>query len=240
MKLLLLEDSAADRDVLLAFLEKYAHQTGYDLTALPCAAPEEIPIENIAFDVALLDIMMEGRAAGIEAARALRAQGFHGPVVFLTTSRDYYAEGFEVDAAHYLIKPYTYEAFLEAMDRIIRQTGRPRRMVELPVGRRRRTVAEDDILYVEVHGKETVVHTIQENLRVLLPLREVEALLVGSPFLRCFRSFVVNMEHIVRVEEDAFLLDNGARVAITLRNKEEIKGEYLDYRFEKMRRRGNE
>lgn len=240
MKLLLLEDQAADRDVLLAFLEKYAHQMGYELTALACAAPEEIPTGKTAFDAALLDIMMDGRPAGVEAARALRARGFLGPVVFLTTSRDYYAEGFEVDAAHYLIKPYTYEAFREAMARMIRQAGRPRRTVELPVGRRRVPVAENEILYVEVYGKETMVHTRGEKLRVLLPLREVEALLADGPFLRCFRSCVVNMEHIVRVEEDAFLLDSGARVPITLRGKEEIKGEYLDYRFEKMRRKGNE
>lgn len=240
MKLLLLEDQVADRDVLLAFLEKYARQTGYELTALPCAAPEDIPAGATAFDAALLDIMMDGRPAGVEAARTMRRQGFRGPVVFLTTSRDYYAEGFEVDAAHYLIKPYTYEAFREAMARIIRQVGRPRRMVELPLGRRRVPVAENEILYVEVYGKETRVHTRQENLRVLLPLREVEALLAGGPFLRCFRSCVVNMAHIVHAEEDTFLLDNGTRVPITLRSKEEIKGEYLDYRFEKMRRKGHE
>lgn len=240
MKLLLLEDQAADRDLLLAYLEKYARQTGYNLTALPCAAPGEIPEEKSSFGAVLLDIMMDGRPAGVEAARMLRAQGFRGPIVFLTASRDYYAEGFEVDAAHYLIKPYTYEAFGEAMERIIRQAGRPRRTVELPVGRRRVTMAEDDVLYVEVYGKETLLHTKRESLRVLLPLRDVEALLSGGPFLRCFRSCLVNMEHIARAEEDAFLLDNGARVPITLRNKEEIKGEYLDYRFERMRRGGYE
>lgn len=240
MKLLLLEDQAADRDVLLAFLEKYARQTGYELTALPCAAPEDIPAGTTAFDTALLDIMIDGRPAGVEAARALRRRGFHGPVVFLTTSRDYYADGFEVDAAHYLIKPYTYEMFREAMARIIRQAGRPCRTVELPLGRRRVPVAENEILYVEVYGKETMVHTRQENLRVLLPLREVEALLAGGPFLRCFRNCVVNMAHIAHAEEDTFLLDDGTRVPITLRVKEEIKGEYLDYRFEKMRRKGHE
>lgn len=240
MKLLILEDQMSDRDVLMAFLEKYAHQMGYALEALPCASLEKIPEENAAFDAALLDIMIEGHPAGVEAARALRARGFRGPIAFLTTSRDYYAEGFEVDAAHYLIKPYTYEAFREAMERLIRQAGRPRRTVELPVGRRRVFTAEDEILYVEVYGKKTLVHTVRGNLQVLLPLREVEALLAGEPFLRCFRSCIVNMEHIARVKEDAFVLDNGEQVPITLRSKEEIKGEYLDYRFEKMRRNSHE
>lgn len=240
MKLLLLEDQEADRDVLLAFLEKYTYQTGYTLAMLHCTGPEEIPAGKTAFDVALLDIMIDGCPAGVEVARALRERGFRGPIVFLTTSRDYYAEGFAVDAAHYLIKPYTYEAFQEAMARIIRQTGRPRRTIELPVGRRRQTVTEDEILYVEVHGKETLVHTRWENLRVLLPLREVETLLSNGSFLRCFRSCLVNMVHIAHAEEDTFLLDNGERVPITLRNKDEIKGEYLDYRFEKLRRNNHE
>lgn len=240
VKLLLLEDQASDRNVLLTCLEKYTYQTGYALTALPCAAPKEIPIEKNAFDAALLDIMIDGQPAGVETARALRRRGFRGPMVFLTTSRDYYAEGFEVDAAHYLIKPYTYALFCEAMERLIRQTGRPHRTVELPVGRRRVPLEENEILYVEVYDKETMVYTKREKLRVLLPLREVEALLSGGSFLRCFRSCVVNMEHIVRAEDDAFLLDNGARVPITLRGKEDIKGAYLEYRFERMRRKGDE
>lgn len=240
MKVLILEDQEEDRDVLLAFLEKYVRHTGYELTPLYCAIPEEIPSESTAFDAALLDIMIKDCPAGVETARALRAHGFRGPVVFLTTSRDYYAEGFEVEAAHYLIKPYTYEAFAEAMERLIRQAGRPRRTVELPVGRRRISVAENEILYVEVFGKETLVHTSRENLRVLLPLREVESVLAGESFLRCFRSCIVNMDYIACAEEDAFRLHNGERVPITLRNKDEIKGEYLNYRFEKMRRKNHE
>lgn len=75
-------------------------------------------------------------------------------------------------------KTYTYEAFREAMARIIRQVGRPYRTVELPPGRRRVPVAENEILYVEVYGKETMVHTRQENLRVRLAVTTIGAVLL--------------------------------------------------------------
>lgn len=236
MKIVILEDRTADQRVLLDFLKKYICQTGYDITALACSVPEELPEDHTVFDAALLDIMICGQPVGVETARMLRERGFCGPIVFLTASSDYYAEGFEVDAVHYLIKPYTYEAFKEAMDRLVRQTGRPYRTVELPVGRLRRKVVENEILYIEVYGRETLIYTKREKMRVLLPLKEVEALLSEGPFLRCFRSYIVNMEHIIRTEENAFLLDSGDRVPVTLRNRKEIQEKYLEYRFEKMRR----
>lgn len=110
----------------------------------------------------------------------------------------------------------------------------------LPVGRQRITLAEDEIFYAEVYGKETLIHTKGGEFRVRLPLRKVASLLSGGPFLQCFRSCIVNMEHIICAKEAAFLLDNKEQVPIALRNKEKIKEKYLNYRFEKMRRDNDE
>lgn len=123
MKLVILEDQTEDMKMLLNFLQKYMEQTGYVLNALPCITPQEIPEENSDFDAALLDIMMDGKPAGIDAARTLRAKDFRGPIAFLTTSPDYYAEGFEVGAVHYLVKPCTYKSFAEVMERLVHQAG---------------------------------------------------------------------------------------------------------------------
>ncbi len=63
-------------------------------------------------DILFLDIYMEG-ASGIDAANILRGKGYNGTLIFTTTSREHYAEGFDLAAAHYLIKPITWESFCE-------------------------------------------------------------------------------------------------------------------------------
>ena len=56
---------------------------------------------------------------GTEVARELRHQSNKMEIIFLTTSNEFAVDAFEVNAAHYLIKPFTQEAFHEAMDRAI-------------------------------------------------------------------------------------------------------------------------
>ncbi len=51
-------------------------------------------------------------ASGIDAANILRGKGYNGTLIFTTTSREHYAEGFDLAAAHYLIKPITWGILL--------------------------------------------------------------------------------------------------------------------------------
>ncbi len=60
--------------------------------------------KKIDFHIVFLDIFMEG-LDGIETARRLRASGYKEAIIFLTTTQDFAIEGYEVDAAGYLLKP---------------------------------------------------------------------------------------------------------------------------------------
>ena len=64
-----------------------------------------------------LDIYMDG-ALGVDAARILRGKGYLGALVFTTISREYYADGFDGEAVHYLLKPVNWDTFCGAMRRV--------------------------------------------------------------------------------------------------------------------------
>lgn len=230
MRIVILEDDKRDGNKLLVLCKRYAAETGLDIQADVFDCPNGLPKNMRVYDAALLDIMLEERAAGVEVARNLRASGWKGALVFITSSSDFYSEGFEVNATHYLIKPIVYEGFAEAMERIMEKVGSPGRMVTLPVPRGEITLPERGILFAEVHDHDTLLHTIRDKIRVCLTLTEVQALLSKETFLRCFRSYLVNMAHIERMEEVHFVLTGGVRVPISLRNRLDIHNKYLDYR----------
>lgn len=230
IKIVILDDDRPDRDRLLIFCERYAGETGLDIEADAFARPGDLPEDMSAYDAALFDIMMEETASGVDAARALRGTGWKGALVFITGSGDFYPQGFEVNATHYLIKPVAYGAFAEAMERVIEKAGRRGRTVTLPVPRGKITLPERDILFAEVYDHNTLIHTMNGKLRVNVTLTETEALLSKEYFLRCFRSYVVNMAHIERMDEAHFILTGGVRVNISQRNRQEIHNRYLDYR----------
>lgn len=68
------------------------------------------------FDLLLLDIGMRGMS-GMELARELRAQGCGAQIVFITGYADCMAEGYDVGALHYLLKPVSREKLFSVLDR---------------------------------------------------------------------------------------------------------------------------
>ena len=100
------DDLAKDRDILLDFCARYAKNNHLPVAALSFENAGALlqSREARSADVIFMDIYMEG-ALGVDAARILRGKGFRGALVFTTTSREHYADGFDVEASHYLIKP---------------------------------------------------------------------------------------------------------------------------------------
>lgn len=70
--------------------------------------------ENNFFDILLLDIEMSGRS-GVELAKQLRREGNRSEIIFITSHFEFYGEGYEVDALHYLIKPINQDKLSDVL-----------------------------------------------------------------------------------------------------------------------------
>ena len=143
------DDLAKDRDILLDFCARYAKNNHLPVAALSFENAGALlqSREARSADVIFMDIYMEG-ALGVDAARILRGKGFRGALVFTTTSREHYADGFDVEASHYLIKPISWEAFCEAMRRTHDRMGVSARKVRVTAGRNELDVDISGIWYV--------------------------------------------------------------------------------------------
>lgn len=130
MKLLLVEDDAALRDVLVRALSEAGHivdSAGDGLTGEAMAGDD-------AYDVIVLDIMLPGRD-GISVVRSLRALGVTTPVLFLTarTTEEDIVAGLDAGADDYLRKPFGLGE-LQARIRSIARRERAHRPTALTCG----------------------------------------------------------------------------------------------------------
>lgn len=241
MLIVICEDRLEDMERNLDLCERYAKEHRYAISTLCYPNAEKLLADAAAreADVFLLDIIMpwgdSTGPAGIALARQLRAGGYRGAIIFMTSSTDYYPEGFEVEASHYLLKPPSYDDFSAALGRVIRHTKAPERVITVPVNRIQVPIAASLIHYVEVYGRESLLHTSMEDIRVLMPLKKIESLLSGDPFLRCYRSYIINMDYISSMEEDHFVMEGGTRIPISLRSKQQLKERFFAYRLAKVR-----
>lgn len=229
------DDLAADREILLNFCDRYAKENRLPIATLEFENAGALLKcrEARSADVMFLDIYMEG-ALGVDAARILRSKGFRGALVFTTSSREHYADGFDVEVVHYLLKPIRWEAFCEAMRRVRDRAHAGARRVRVTAGRHEMDIDVSGIRYIEVYGHKTVLHTVRGEITVSQSLSALEERLGGDPFLRCYRYFIINMDFVKRLNEESFLMNDGQEIPLSRDGRAALKSRYMSYVFRRM------
>ena len=133
--------------------------------------------------------------SGVEAARRLRAAGCGTSIVFATTSTDHGVDSFEVRASDYLVKPFRQEEVDRALDWCLEHMPEPLRSLSVYAEREPQEFPLASVLYIEVLGHQSHIHTLRQTVVVRKSLTTWSAPLTARIFLRCHRSFLVNLGH---------------------------------------------
>ena len=188
------------------------------------------------YDILFLDIYMQGKN-GIEIARTIRAAGLECIIIFTTASPDYALDGFEVGAVHYLIKPLNYENVESGLARCNQIFAQSRQYIEVKSRRTIFRILLKDLIFAEVYSNTLLIHTVSTEVKTYVSLDEFMKLLPAENFLRCHRSYVVNMNFIASQDDSDFVLKNGVRIPIPKKDRQLMRQKYSDYLFRRVRRR---
>lgn len=210
------EDDPLSRDVVITHLARYRADRGVDLDIATFEdGADLLAAYRSDFDVLLLDIEME-RVSGMTAARRVRTVDDEVAIVFITAAPQYAISGYEVQALSYLLKPLSYAAFAQELDRVLSQRRRrERRTLLFQADGAHHRVDVADIVYLESAGHRVLVHTHAETHSVVSSLKALEAELDGAGFARCNSGYLVNLAHVTAVEQNEAILRGGARLQIS-------------------------
>ncbi len=195
---------------LSALVKAWAGDRGHDcdLRTFPSAESFLFAWEDdSAYDILLLDVEMSG-LSGIDLAKRIRQEGALPEIVFITSHFEFIAQGYEVDALHYLMKPVGEGKLREVLDRAAaRRAIRPPSLVITCDGEVVR-LPETHILYVEASLHYITIHTRSGVYKIKESLSAFEARLTDG-FFRCHRSYLVSLKAIVRISRTGLTLENG-------------------------------
>lgn len=165
-------------------------------------------------DLIILDIYMPDKM-GIEAARELRRMGNRSQIVFLTTSKEFALDAYEVEAVQYLVKPLSGEKLFPLLDRFLKETEEERKKyILVRIENTLQRIAVDDIVYCEAQGKVQCLHFAngtQCMLRITMA-KIVEMLSPYPEFMRVGIAYLVNMEHIEYLNKTEIQMDTGKKI----------------------------
>lgn len=175
--------------------------------------------EGLCLDLLFLDIFM-GAQDGLAVARRIRGFDQSCCIIFATSSREHAIEGYGVRALQYLLKPVSAASLAQALDQALGSIGERRAEREAWVQVKNRKgsykVFLRDIIYAESDVRIVSLHVREgEELSFYGRLDAFEAQCRDERFLRCHKSYLVNLDHVKAIVNDDIILNNGEEIRIS-------------------------
>ena len=167
--------------------------------------------EDKGYDILLLDIQMGGMD-GVTLARTIRATNKEVQIIFITGYMEYIADGYDVEALHYLLKPVTGEKLSAVLDRAVEKLARNEHALFISHAGESVRIPLYEIRCLEVRQNYVTVHARGEYM-VRKTLGEVEKEL-DDGFYRLGRSYIVNLKAIRKVTKTDVHLAGGLVVPL--------------------------
>ncbi len=219
LKCIIVDDEPIARKVLQEYIE--------DIDFLELAGSAENPLKaNVilseqAIDLMFLDINMP-KLNGIEFLRTSSSL----PLVIMTTAyAEYATTGFELDVMDYLVKPFSFERFLKACNKVKdycelkNQSANGNKISNdhffVKCDGKIEKVLYSEVIYIEAMLNYIVLHTEARKMIVYLTIKSIIEQLPQDIFLKVHKSYIVNVNKIKSIEGNEIKLSNGAKVTIS-------------------------
>ncbi len=185
------------------------------LSFLNLLATFDNAVEALAFlksnkvDLLFLDINI-GEISGID---LLESSTINGQVIIATAYQEYALKGFDLQVCDYLLKPYTFERFVQAVDKaqdnLLRDKATDnKKFIFVKTEYRLEKILLSEILYIEGMKDYRSIQTMSKRVMTLQTFNDFEKEISTSVICRVHKSFMVSLDKIESVERDRIKINN--------------------------------
>ena len=166
-------------------------------------------LKNNTVDLIFLDIHL-GTFSGIQ---LLESTTIKSQVILTTAYHEYALKGYDLKVTDYLLKPYTFDRFVQAVDRaqtlmIKPEITKEKTFIFVKTEYRLERIFLDELLYIEGKGSYRCLHTPTKRLMTLQTFTEFEQEIPASILCRVHKSFMVSIAKIDSIERDRIAIKN--------------------------------
>lgn len=252
MNIIICDDEKSIQALLQQKTARFFAEKNVPCEILSCSSGEEVLTlteKGTAIDLLFLDIQMPGRN-GMEIAQILRRQHKNILIIFVTALSEYVYEAFDVDALHYLVKPFDDERFHQVLDKAFRQYEKQKEIAKLHQQMQTKhspktdeqtllrallvkrggvstRVLLSDIIYAEVFNRKVILHTVNGDIEYYGKLTDLSEQ-AGTDFYRTHRAYLVHLKYVEKYNATTIWLEQGT----ALLSKKQFSGfvqQYMQY-----------
>ena len=206
-----------DEELARKLVENYVNKIPYLEVVGKCVDPLEAMqvLQEQPVDLMFLDIQMP-ELTGIEFLKTLSQKPY---IIFTTAYKEYALQGYELDVVDYLVKPFRFERFLQAINKVSKLLKQPQTekgsaqsfdLAEAPEKKfdfilvksnfKIFRLSYKDIIYIESMKEYVAYHTAEGRILSLGSLKKLQEDLPSDQFIRIHKSFMVNNDYVSALE----------------------------------------
>lgn len=231
MRIAIIDDEIAEQNLMEKYLGEWASQREILVEIKKYDNAESFLFsweDDKDYDLLILDIEM-GEMDGLALAKRIRREDELIPMMFVTGYDEYMQYGYDVAALHYLLKPVNKAKLFLILDKLSEKTAAPEKLI-LSTAEGPRSMAVNQMVYIEVEGHECVVHTRNEKILLKKALSSFEKEIEGKAgFVRCHRAFIVNMQYVAMVKNSQVLLDNDVIIPVSRYQLKKVQEAFIRF-----------
>ncbi len=232
IRCIIIEDQPPAQRVLKKFISDIGNMDLKGTFADALQAMDFLKTKDV--DLIFLDIHLP-KISGIDFLKALK----HKPHVILTTAfSDYALESYEYDVVDYLLKPFSFERFVQAVSKVpvdvrdkkidtVAKENNSAPDIFIKSGYEHLRISTDDILFIQSEADYTEILTSEKKHLTSHSLKYWLQTLPSGQFTQVHKSYVVNTRKIVKVSGNSIFFTKENFVPIGRAFKERFVEEYL-------------
>lgn len=240
MRIGIIEDMTLDAHHLMILLRRYFNNhpqsdamNNCEISVFSDLESFQQSFEQLTYSLLFLDIFISPKENGYQIAQRIRQGSCNPdvPIIFTTSSRDYAVAGYDVEASGYLLKPVEPEALNRCMDRFFGDGSGSKASLEVKHKRRPVELPLDRIMYIisDSHGSD--IYTANGVMHTTMTVETLAHSITSDAFVMTKRGYMVNMAHIIRVEDHAFIMEDGKRIPLRIKQSRSLIDRFAEYQL---------
>jgi len=228
IRIAIVEDEPEQADVLRGMIERFSFDSGVSLDVSVFPDGRDFVLSRERFDIAFLDIEME-HLDGMSAARRIRETNSEMVLIFVTNLAEYAIEGYSVSALTFILKPLRYEVLRMAAERALAIVNKyPEKALTVKTDQGTVTIKPAQLHYVEIDNRRLALHTQNGVFYCTDTMQRMEEQLDPDRFFRCHVAYLVNLDHVARIDKSGAVVA-GDRVLVSKYRKKEFMNALTRY-----------
>lgn len=234
LKIAVCEDVDIQYKILDRYLKGWALKKNMTIHPIRYKSSEEFLFnlnENIDTDILILDIQME-QMNGIELAKKVRERDEEIAIIFVTGVSEHMSKGYSVGAIDYILKPLKEDELSDSLDRAyrkIKQLKEKKESLKVVTDKQILKIRYSDIKYFVVYSHYVHIELLNKKITYKKRISDLEEELPKSHFLRCHRSYIVNLHFIKSIEKESLTLDDNTIIPISRGKRERVLEVFMNY-----------